>query len=170
MKALQLFGPEKNFELVPNEQDPKKGSLNGEAYEMDLIESKPGVYHLLYKGKSYEVEILERLVDEKKITLRVNGNSYTLQVKDQFDALLEKMGLENLGQTKVKDMKAPMPGLVLSVEVASGAEVKKGDALLVLEAMKMENVLKSPTDGIVSSLAVKEGDAVEKNQLLLTFE
>ena len=78
--------------------------------------------------------------------------------------------MDNLLVTKVSDLKAPMPGLVLSIDVEVGKEVKKGDALLILEAMKMENVIKSPTDGVIKSIAVKTSQAVEKNQLLLNFE
>jgi biotin carboxyl carrier protein len=63
-----------------------------------------------------------------------------------------------------------MPGMVLSVSVAEGQQVQKGDPLLVLEAMKMENVIKSPGEGTVKSIAVKAGAAVEKNALLIRFE
>ena len=63
----------------------------------------------------------------------------------------------------------PMPGMVLNVLVKEGDAVKKGDELLVLEAMKMENNIKAPGDGIVSEISVKSGDKVEKNQILIRF-
>ena len=62
-----------------------------------------------------------------------------------------------------------MPGMVLNILVTEGQEVKKGDALIVLEAMKMENILKSPTDGVIKKIAINKGVAVEKNQLLIQF-
>ena len=71
---------------------------------------------------------------------------------------------------KVSDLKAPMPGLVLEVSVEGGQQVSKGDGLLILEAMKMENVIKSPTDGVIKSISVNKGETVEKNQLILNFE
>jgi biotin carboxyl carrier protein len=77
--------------------------------------------------------------------------------------------LDNLNSKKVNEVKAPMPGLVLEIRVNVGDAVKKGDAILVLEAMKMENILKSPTDGTVSKINVKKGIAVEKNQVLINF-
>ncbi len=80
------------------------------------------------------------------------------------------MGLANLTASKVNNLKAPMPGLVLDILVKPGQEVEKDTPLLILEAMKMENVLKSPTDGTVKSLGAAKGDAVEKNHVLLTFE
>jgi biotin carboxyl carrier protein len=80
------------------------------------------------------------------------------------------MGLENALTPKISDMKAPMPGLVLQVLVNAGDTVNKGDKILVLEAMKMENTIKSPTDGIVNGVLVSQGMAVDKNQVLITFK
>ena len=84
--------------------------------------------------------------------------------------MLHSLGMDNLTNQKVSDLKAPMPGLVLDIEVREGEQVKKGDALLILEAMKMENVIKSPSDGVIKKIAVNKGEAVEKNQLILNFE
>ena len=71
---------------------------------------------------------------------------------------------------KVTDVKAPMPGLVLGVSVEIGQEVQKGDGLLILEAMKMENVIKSVGEGIVKAIHIEQGKAVEKGQLLIEME
>jgi biotin carboxyl carrier protein len=79
------------------------------------------------------------------------------------------MGMTNTSSVKVNNVKAPMPGLIISLKVADGDEVKQGDPLLILEAMKMENILKSPGDGKVKSVKVKMGDSVEKNQILIEF-
>jgi biotin carboxyl carrier protein len=78
--------------------------------------------------------------------------------------------MESLVVNKIFDVKSPMPGLVLEVNVAPGAEVKKGDSLVILEAMKMENVIKSPADGIIKEVFVKPTEAVEKNVVLISFE
>jgi biotin carboxyl carrier protein len=77
--------------------------------------------------------------------------------------------MDSLAVSKILQIKAPMPGLVLSVLVTEGDEVKKGDNLLVLEAMKMENMIKSPTDGIIKKIEIKQGNKVEKNELLISF-
>ena len=80
------------------------------------------------------------------------------------------MGFE-VGATKqINDIKAPMPGLILDISVTVGQEVKEDEPLLILEAMKMENVFTSPRDGIIKSISVSKGDAVDKNDLLIEFE
>jgi biotin carboxyl carrier protein len=93
-----------------------------------------------------------------------------VQAADRFDLLLKKLGLEDLAQAGASDLKAPMPGLVLETKVAPGTEVTAGQALVVLEAMKMENVLKAEADGVVKSVPIEKGQAVDKNQVLIEFE
>lgn len=80
------------------------------------------------------------------------------------------MGFEIGATKKINEIKAPMPGLILSVDVKIGQEVKEDDSLLVLEAMKMENVLTSPRDGIIKYISITKGETVNKNQLLIEFE
>jgi len=125
--------------------------------------------HVLFQHKSYTIEVVELNSLDKIAVIKVNGNSFTVNVKDQFDLLLKQLGMESLTTTKISQIKAPMPGLVLNVLVNSGDEVKKGESLLVLEAMKMENMIKSPTDGTIKNIEIKQGDKVEKNQLLISF-
>jgi biotin carboxyl carrier protein len=145
------------------------GTIDGKAFEWDVIEVKNGSFHILKNNKSYAVEVIRAEHAEKAFTISVNGNKYQIQVKDKFDELLKSLGMDNLNSAKVNEIKAPMPGLVLELRVAEGDEVKKGDPILVLEAMKMENILKSPTDGTIKKINVKKGQAVEKNQVLVNF-
>lgn len=125
--------------------------------------------HILYKNKSYNVEVVSTNMQEKSAVIKVNGNAYMINIEDQFDQLLKQLGMDNLTSNKVSEVKAPMPGLVLNVLIEVGSEVKKGDSLLVLEAMKMENILKSPSDGKVKAIKIINGDKVEKNQVLVQF-
>lgn len=148
---------------------PNEVSINSEAIVVDREQLNAHTNHVIYQHKSYTVEVVGIDFAEKKGVVKVNGNDYHIAVTDQFDQLLKQLGMENLAASKVLQVKAPMPGLVLSVLVAEGEEVKKGDNLLVLEAMKMENMLKSPTDGTVKSITVKSGDKVEKNEVLVNF-
>ena len=145
------------------------GTLNGKAVEADILDTGHQEYHLLLNNKSYNILVVKADPAEKKLVVKVNGKKYTLDVKDKYDELLHNLGLDNIAAKKINDIKAPMPGMVLNILVSEGQEVKKGDSLLVLEAMKMENVLKSPTDGVIKKIAAIKGNAVEKNQLLIQF-
>jgi biotin carboxyl carrier protein len=145
--------------------------INDQEAVMDIQSLKEGKSaHMLYNNKSYNIEILEVNKEEKTQTIRVNGNTYTVVIEDKYDILLKQLGLEMGTANKIQEVKAPMPGLVLNVMVEEGDEVKKGDSLLVLEAMKMENILKSTTDGIVSKIFVAKGDKTEKNAVLIQFK
>ena len=155
-----------NFEI---EADKSRVKVNGEVVDVDRVALSQGLSHVLYQHKSYNVEIVEQDKENKTVAVKVNGRLYTVSIADQYDLLLQQLGLDNLQTNKVKEIKAPMPGLVLSVLVVSGQEVKKGDNLLVLEAMKMENIIKSSTDGVVKSVQIVQGDKVEKNAILLQF-
>lgn len=145
------------------------GSLNDAPFEADILKVREDVYSIIKDGRSYEVELVKHIPEEKKLVVKVNNTSYTLDIKDKYDDLLHSLGLDNLATKKVNEIKAPMPGMVLNILVSEGQEVKKGDALIVLEAMKMENILKSPTDGVIKKIAINKGVAVEKNQLLIQF-
>ena len=154
-----------NFEISSGKQP----TVNGNAVEIDTVVLNKDSVNILYNNKSYNVEVVELNTLEKLAVVKVNGNVYSLSIKDQFDQLLQQLGMDNLAASKILQVKAPMPGLVLSVLINEGDTVKKGDNLLVLEAMKMENMIKSPTDGIVKKVEIKQSDKVEKNQLLISF-
>lgn len=144
--------------------------VNGKPVQLDVSAINPGNAHVLYQNRSFNTEIVELNRADKTCAIKVNGHIYQIAVEDQFDELLKQLGLDNLAANKVLEIKAPMPGLVLKVLVEENTEVKKGDNLLILEAMKMENILKSPTDGTVKKLLIKQGDKVEKNQILVQFK
>lgn len=154
-----------NFEISSGKQP----TINGNAVDIDTVVLNKDSVNILYNNKSYNVEVVELNTLEKLAVVKVNGNVYSLSIKDQFDQLLKQLGMDNLAASKILQVKAPMPGLVLSVLIKEGDAVKKGDNLLVLEAMKMENMIKSPTDGIVKKVEIKQSDKVEKNQLLISF-
>lgn len=156
--------------IVLDNNHPNTGSIDSSSFELDLLKSKEGLFHVIKNNKSYTVEVVKIDKEEKTVQLKINGTTYTSQIKDKFDELLKNLGFDKLLATKVNEIKAPMPGLVLNIIVNPGDVVKKGDVVIVLEAMKMENNLKSPADGVVKKIAVQKGNAVEKNQILIQFE
>lgn len=143
--------------------------LDGAPFNWDISPIGPRTYHIIKDSKSYTAEVVEADYQAKTFTFKINGITQTISVKDRFDLLLDKLGMSDANAQKVNDVKAPMPGLILAIKVQPGQEVKKGDPLMILEAMKMENILKSPGDGVVKEVKVQERQNVEKNQVLLLF-
>ncbi len=127
-------------------------------------------WHVLYKNRSYEISLIDIEETTSKVRMRINSKLVELKLKSDRQLLLEKMGLSSLTVKKVSEVKAPMPGLVVRCIVEVEQEVEQGDALFVLEAMKMENIIKSPTAGVISQIMVIQGEAVEKNQILIKFK
>ncbi|MBU3663496.1 MAG: biotin/lipoyl-binding protein [Bacteroidetes bacterium] len=144
--------------------------LQGKAVNADAVKLAPNKYHVLINHQSYTIELLEKSENGKTMQILVNGVKQEVSIKDKYDALLSKLGMDKLMSNKANVVKAPMPGLVLRVQVNVGDAVKKGDALLVLEAMKMENVIKAEGEGIVKAIKVNEKQAVDKNTLLIEME
>jgi biotin carboxyl carrier protein len=105
----------------------------------------------------------------KRYQIQIDGRIYQVQISDAVDQQILKMNLKSKKSNQLKELRAPMPGLVRQVNVKVGDQVDAGDSLFILEAMKMENILKSPVNGTVSDLFVKPGESVEKNQILLSF-
>jgi len=138
--------------------------------KLDAVKVEDSKFHVLKDNKPYKAEIISADFLSKKYTVKVNKNTYEVAISDVLDELIKSMGIER-GRTKMVNLiKAPMPGLILEINVSVGQEVKKNDPLLILEAMKMENSFLSPRDGVIKSIAVERGNAVEKGQLLIEFE
>jgi biotin carboxyl carrier protein len=155
-----------DFEI---DRKSEKLSINNKKSEADIKQLNASSWHIIDQLRSYNAEVVSFNAAEKTAEIKVNNNIYTISAKDQYDVLLDKLGLSSLNSAKVSEVKAPMPGLVLKIMVAEGDEVKKGDNLFVLEAMKMENIIKSPADVVVKIVKIKPGDKVEKGQVLLQF-
>lgn len=160
----------KNYDVIPQNGATHEGTINGSSYTVDMAQKDATNWLVNKDGIEYRVEIVNLDTDNKLAVIRINGRKYEVALKDQFDALLKDLGLENLTVKKVSEIKSPMPGLVLDVFVKPGDIIKKGDQVLVLEAMKMENILKTQTDAVVKSIHVEKGQAVEKAQILIKFE
>lgn len=144
--------------------------IDGAELLTDVIFLDDRFYHVIAEGKSFNIEIVKQDPKLKLLTLKVNNTLYEVEVKDKFDRLLDEMGFNSADAGKISELKAPMPGLVIEIRVKAGDSVAKGDAVVVLEAMKMENVLKAPGDAVVKSIAVEKGVSVDKNQVLIVFE
>lgn len=137
---------------------------------MDIVKIGSSNFHLLHDNKAYIIRLLETDYLNKTLKISVNGNPYDLKIEDEYDQQVKKMGLLAVASQKVNAIMAPMPGLIIDVLVKEGQEITEGTPLLILSAMKMENIILSQGDGIIKAIAVKKEDTVEKGQLVIEME
>ena len=157
------------FEVKVNgEWSFQMGSETLESYDQARI--TPETFHVIHGTHSFSVQILEADFNTKTYKVSVDGKPYSVSISNPLDQLISAMGFELGSSRNVSHIEAPMPGLILDIPVSEGDEVKEGDALIVLEAMKMENVIVSPRDGVIGKIAVEKGAAVDKKGLLIEFK
>jgi biotin carboxyl carrier protein len=148
------------------EFDFDQDQING----LNAVEVERSLFHILDNNKAVEAEIIHRDFDTKQYSIRINTNTYKVKIDNHLDQLINKLGFSLGSSKKLNDIKAPMPGIIIGIEVKEGDKIKEGDTLLILEAMKMENAILSSKDATVKSILVKNGDTVEKNKLLIELE
>ena len=137
---------------------------------IDLLPISDREFHIIHDGRSYHATLLNADWNLRSIQIQVNGQNFEVRLEDRFDRLVKQLGLKANNLKKVKEIKAPMPGLVLKTEVEAGQHIETDDVLLILEAMKMENVIKALAPGQVKIIHVEQGQAVEKGQILIEME
>jgi len=137
---------------------------------MDIVSNHPGEYNLLLNNVSSNAKVTSVDQTGKKLMVEVNGESFDIEIKDELDQMLEVMGFGSGSTKHIKEIKAPMPGLVIDISVLEGQEVKEGDRILILEAMKMENSIMIQSDAIIKGIRVKAGQAVDKGQVLVDLD
>lgn len=145
-------------------------SVNSQPFKWDMVEIKDGNFHILYNNRSFNAEVLEADYQTKSFLIKINKSKYSISLKDRFDILLDQLGMSTANTAKINDLKAPMPGLIVDIKVQVGDTVKKGDTILILEAMKMENILKASGDGKIKAIKISAKQNVEKNQVMIEFE
>lgn len=139
-------------------------------HNLDVQKTSSGAYHLLVNDKSVTSEIVASDFLNRTYTVKINSNLYQVQISNQLDVLIKEMGLSLSANQIINEIKAPMPGMILDVMAKDGQEVKEGDNLLVLEAMKMENTIMAPRDAVIKSINVEKGKTVSKNEVLIEME
>jgi biotin carboxyl carrier protein len=140
--------------------------VNGVRYHIDFESvSEQPVYSLLLDGRSFESYVYE---GEEGLQVLLHGAHYQASVEDEREKRLRSATRGSVAEHAEFHLKAPMPGLVVAIPVSEGQTISKGEVLLVLESMKMQNELKSPRAGTVSRMRVKVGDSVELKQTLLS--
>jgi biotin carboxyl carrier protein len=146
--------------------DGEHVSLDGEIYRIDFepVSNQP-VFSLLINGQSYEAHVYQ---SDEGLQVLLHGTFYLAKVEDERERRLRAAAGGRADDTGEYLLKSPMPGLVVSIPVKEGQPVEKGQVLVVLESMKMQNELKSPRDGTVSRIRVDVGETVEQKQTILS--
>lgn len=155
-----------------------KVSVNGidfvldadELKDIDLIASQTGEFNLVKDNRSINAIVRDGNPGGNSIEVEINGHSFHVEIKDELAQQLEIMGFSTKTIKEIKEIRAPMPGLVLEVHTQEGQSVSAGDKILILEAMKMENSIIIHSTAIIKKINVVTGQAVEKGQLLVELE
>ncbi|HEY9168247.1 MAG TPA: biotin/lipoyl-containing protein [Lutibacter sp.] len=135
--------------------------------KLDLLKRSASEFHVIDKNKSFTVKLEKSDFKNREYLVIVNSNNYNVKISNEIDQLIKEMGFNIGSSIKANSIKAPMPGIILSVNVEENQEVKEGETLLILEAMKMENAIIAPKDGFVKSIFIKSGETVDKGVLLI---
>lgn len=157
---------DQNFTIDVDRQN--EVALNGESRAIDMRAiDNAGLYSMLLNGKSVEVLVEE---SDGEYRVMIDGVLYHVKVVDERTKRLAEAAGAAFGATGGEvNIKSPMPGLIVAIPVKEGQSLKKGQVVVVLESMKMENEIKAPRDATVTSIKVNPRQTVEQGQLLVTM-
>ena len=158
------------MEYISTCNDSKISISEEDLLKIPITRLSPNNIHIIYKNNNYNFQIEQLKLNVNEIKLKHLKKKKTVKIEDTVQQVIRSLGYHSLKSKHADSFVAPMPGLVLNVLVKEGDEVKKGDHLITLEAMKMENILKAAHDGRIKKILVDKTDKVEKNQLLLLFD
>ena len=159
-----IEGQRVEIELNRKENGVIEAEIGGRSYRLEAKAVEPGVYWFMWNNRSIEIRVT-KILDSYVASLA--GNQIPVDILDDRTALRRAAQHGHDGAVQIR---APMPGKVIKVLVAEGAEVEANQGIVVLEAMKMQNEIKSPKKGIVRKLGVKDGAPVNSGDLLATVE
>ncbi len=156
----------KSFEIVNHNHQL---FIDGAPLEWDMVQVSKGYFHILINHKSFRAEVVKADPSTKSFALKINGKIYTVELKDKFDLLLEKMGMNNGSSGKANHIKAPMPGLIIDLRVKEGDTGNARGRAADFGSNENGKYDQGFCQSVVKSVKVKKGDSVEKNQVLIEF-
>lgn len=127
-------------------------------------------FDITHNGVVFHGEIMQDKSENHELSIKINHRVFQVKRKGELDEIIASLGFDKPKVRKLKELVAPMPGRVTSIHIVLGQTINPGDAILSLEAMKMENVLKAEGIGVVSAVNVQQGDVVDKGMVLVSFE
>ncbi|MEJ7586434.1 MAG: acetyl-CoA carboxylase biotin carboxyl carrier protein subunit [Ferruginibacter sp.] len=138
--------------------------------EVDIVQRSATEFNCIKENKSFNALLKNTTSFNKKLEISIDGEIFFVEIKDELDQMLEVMGFGLAANKKQTNIKAPMPGLVLDINVIEGQVVNEGDKILILEAMKMENSIMIPGSATIKKILVSKGQAVDRGQVLVELE
>ena len=158
-------GKDKELKLI---SEGSRIVADSKELEFDIHPAGEDRYLIKLGSRTYKVDEVQ--VEGEQVSFRYNGVPITVQVRNEQELLLERLGMEREEAAMEEMLKAPMPGRILQLQVVQGETVKKGQPVATLEAMKMENQIKAPIDGRVKKICINQNQNVEKNDDLMEIE
>lgn len=169
IKMIKATINSKDFEIEFSNKEKSGGTINGTEFSIDSVEFETGSFHIIKENKGYVIRVIQINRSENWVELKVNGNSYKVEITSELDQLISSFGFEK-SKAKVNELKSSMPGKVIKILIKEGGSVEENEPVLILEAMKMENLIKSPVSGEITTISVKEGDTINKGDTLIKFK
>lgn len=165
-KYIACSPKNKKFEI----QNPldQKVRVKGKKYDLKIIEDEKGFSYILYKNKKYLVEILEK--NQNKYIVMVNGVWYSFTIETPISYKRRKTLTRQGSVSRIENVLAPMPGKILDIMIEENSEIKEGEPIVILEAMKMQNEIVSNVNGKIRKINIKRNDSVMKDEVMVEIE
>lgn len=157
-----------SVELVSRNDNKMQIKVDDKVYDADIVKVADSVYSIIVEGKSFNIELFETS-HPKKYSVNTLYNQYDVEVIDAESRYLKNRSKAGGGEGE-NTISSPMPGKVVKIPVKLNEEVKEGQTVIIVSAMKMESEYKAAADGVVKEIYVKEGDTVDANQTLVLIE
>lgn len=152
-------------ELLSKDGNKVEISVDGKIYNIDVVMSESGFCSIIHDGRSYNAESVRH--SERKYTITTNLRYFDIELSNPQKKYLR--GRQAATEEVQETITSPMPGKIIKITVSEGMEVKQGDPLIVVEAMKMQSTHTAAQNAIVEKIHVEEGDSVVRDQLLISF-
>ncbi|MEP6848717.1 MAG: biotin/lipoyl-containing protein [Acidobacteriota bacterium] len=153
---------------IKRDGDRVFANVDSRKYELEISEPGPNVYLLKQEGRIYEAWVEPPVTPAEPFQARIGDRDFEVLIIDP--KRLRSAGVDQEHGDGLAEIKTAMPGKVVRIIVEAGAEVKKGDGIIVVEAMKMQNEMRSPKDGSVKEIRVAEGSTVNAGEILVVIE
>ncbi|PCH77944.1 MAG: acetyl-CoA carboxylase biotin carboxyl carrier protein subunit [Flavobacteriaceae bacterium] len=159
----------RNYHITVNEQFDFVFNEN-DVVMLDVHPLNNEQLHVLRDNTSHIISVVKRNFQDKSYEINIGLEKYHITIQNTLDILIKDLGFTLKNEVHSKELNAPMPGIILDIIVHKGDLIKKGDPMVILEAMKMENTLNAPADGKIKSVYFSKGESVEKGALLIEME